>query len=186
MHHADVTVRPAREADLPALAAMDLRYPAGRVLSLQRGGRDAEPEFALRWRERAAPDVVYAKYTVDGLRRGMSRADVFLVAEVDGRPSGLLMIIVPPWTHAAEITDLAVDAAWRRSGAGRALVAAAETWARERGMRALWVEPRSDNAGAIEFYLRIGFRIAGFNDRMYSNRDHEDGRLIVWMYRELA
>jgi ribosomal protein S18 acetylase RimI-like enzyme len=186
MADTNVTVRPVREDDLAALAAMDLRYPAGRVLSLERGGSDAEPEFALGWRERPAPDAVYAEYNVDGLRRGMSRADVFLIAEVEGRPAGLMMVVVPPWTDAAEITDLAVDAARRRSGAGRALVAGAEAWARERRMRALWVEPRSDNGGAIEFYLRLGFRIAGFNDRMYSNRDHEDGRLTVWMYRELA
>ncbi len=58
-------------------------------------------------------------------------------------------------------------------------------WARERSLRALWVEPRADNAEAIGFYLSLGFRMSGFNDRLYSNRDHEDGRPTLYMHREL-
>jgi ribosomal protein S18 acetylase RimI-like enzyme len=60
------------------------------------------------------------------------------------------------------------------------------SWARERGLRSLWVEPRSDNAEAIEFYVAQGFRLSGFNDRMYSNADHVDGRLTLFMHRELV
>ena len=66
--------------------------------------------------------AVYATYTLAGLREALERTDLFLVAEVDGEAAGLLMIIVPDWTDAAEITDLAVDIAFRRLGAGRALV----------------------------------------------------------------
>ena len=58
--------------------------------------------------------------------------------------------------------------------------------ARSRGLRALWVEPRTDIAESIVFYLSLGFRLSGFNDRMYSNRDHEDGRVILLMYREIT
>jgi hypothetical protein len=47
------------------------------------------------------------------------------------------------------------------------------------------VEPRSDNADAIEFYVAQGFRITGFNDRMYSNADDAHGRLTLFMHLEL-
>lgn len=107
------------------------------------------------------------------------------MAECDGEPCGLLMIVVPAWTDAAEITDLAVGRGQRRRGAGRALVDAAIAFGRGRALRAIWVEPRSDNASAIEFYLRLGFRISGFNDRMYSNDDDADGKLTLLMYLEL-
>ena len=97
-----------------------------------------------------------------------------MVAEADGVAVGLLMVIVPGWTDAAEIADLAVDRGVRRLGAGTALVEAAAGWACERGLRALWVEPRADNAEAIEFYLRTGFRVSGLNTEwkiVYMHRD---------------
>lgn len=182
-----VLVRPAKDADFPALARLDLTYPTDRLLTLEREGEAPEWTWRLRWRNGApGSTAVYADYGVERLRRAMERTDLFLVVEIDGRPSGLLMIVVPAWTYAAEITDLAVDRRRRRRGAGRALVQAAAAWGRERGYRALWVEPRADNAEAIEFYLTLGFRLSGFNDRMYSNLDDEPGRTTLYMYLELA
>ena len=181
-----VTVRPATERDLAALARLDYNYRTGRLLSLERSGDAAELTFAFRWREAPPGETPYANYEEEGLRRGLGRADLFLVAEVDGQLAGLLMVVLPTYTNAGEITDLAVHRPLRRRGAGRALVDAAVRWGRERKLRALWVEPRADNAEAIEFYLALGFRISGFNDRMYSNRDHEDGRPTLYLYLELV
>lgn len=182
-----VTVRPATEADLPALTRLDLTYPTDRFLAIERSGDPPEHTFALRWRNRVpAPMAVYATYTLDGLRDALDRADLFLLVEVDGEVAGLLIIIVPEWTDAAEITDLAVDIAFRRLGAGHALVTAAAEWAREHRHRSLWVEPRADNHAAISFYTALGFRLSGFNDRMHSNADDADGRPTIFMHLELG
>ena len=181
-----VTVRPASEADLSALTRLDLTYPTDRVLALDRAGEPPEHTFALRGRTHVpAPMAVYATYTIDRLRQALSTTDLALVAEVDGEVAGLLILVVPEWTDAAEITDLAIDIAFRRLGAGRVLVEAAADWARGRGYRALWVEPRADNHAAISFYVSLGFRVSGFNDRLYSNADHEDGKPTVYMHLEL-
>ena len=179
-------VRPAAESDFEALCRLDLTYPTGRFLSLERSGEPVEQTFVFRWRNREAGTAVYAHPTGEWLHNALSRADLFLVAEVDGRVGGYLIIAVPSWTDAAEITDLAVDRALRRRGAGRALIGAADQWARGRDLRSLWVEPRADNYEAIQFYLSLGFRLAGFNDRLYSNRDHEEGRPTLYMHFELS
>ena len=181
----EILARPVTDEDVPALARMDLAYDASRVLVVAREGDGAEVTLRLSWRDGWPQTAVYNEYAEDRLRGAMQRADLFLVAESGGLAVGLLMVLLPAWTNAGEITDLAIGRASRRSGAGRALVEAAVAWARERGLRALWVEPRSDNAAAIEFYLRLGFRISGFNDRMYSNMDDDDGRVTLYMYREL-
>jgi ribosomal protein S18 acetylase RimI-like enzyme len=55
-----------------------------------------------------------------------------------------------------------------------------------RAVSLLWVEPRADNHAAISFYLSLDFRISGFNDKLYSNADHEDGRPTVYMHLELG
>ena len=180
------TIRTAVEADLPALTRLDLTYPTDRYLALERAGDPPEHTFSLRWRNRVpAPMAVYDTPSLDKLRGALERADLFLLARCEGETIGYLISVVPPWTDAAEITDLAVDIASRRLGAGRALVQAAEQWARELGHRSLWVEPRADNHAAISFYVSLGFRLSGFNDRMYSNSDHEDGRPTIYMHLEL-
>jgi ribosomal protein S18 acetylase RimI-like enzyme len=182
-----LTIHTATEADLPALTRLDLTYPTDRYLHLQRSGECPEHTFTLRWRNRIpAPMAVYDTLTLEKLHGALVKTDLFLVASDGAERIGYLMIVVPRWTDAAEITDLAVDIASRRTGAGRALIGAAEVWARERGYRSLWVEPRADNHAAISFYGALGFRVSGFNDRMYSNDDHRDGKPTIFMHLELG
>ena len=119
----NMTVRSAAEPDLAALVSMDLHYRTDRVLAMERRQAGDEHIFRFRWREATlSQPAVYATYNVDQLRGALGRVDAFFVAEAGGSPVGLLIIVVPKWTDAGEITDLAVDARHRRDGAGRALV----------------------------------------------------------------
>jgi ribosomal protein S18 acetylase RimI-like enzyme len=180
-----VRVRPATEADIPALTQLDATYTAGRrVLVLTRSGEPPELAFSFRWEPGEEREEIYATFTAERVRGALARVDRFLVAEVDGAIDGVLMVIVPSWTDAGEITDLVVDRRARRRGAGRALVGAAAAWARERGLRGLWAEPGADNDGAIAFYLSLGFRISGFNDRW--NTVDTDARPTVYLYLGLG
>jgi len=181
-----LVIRPAAEADASALAALDASDATGeRVLTLSYSGNAPELDVSMRWARGARRETVYAEYGEDRLRRALAKTDLFLVAEGGGAIAGLLMVIVPSWTDAGEITDLVVDRRHRRSGAGRALVQAAAAWARERSLRGLWVEPRAENGDAIEFYLALGFRLSGYNDRWHANTDDAPGQQTIYMYLEL-
>jgi GNAT superfamily N-acetyltransferase len=57
----------------------------------------------------------------------------------------------------AEIVGLVVGAAHRRAGVGRALVAAAETWAAAEGLGAVAVRSNVVRAESHPFYERLGF-----------------------------
>lgn len=182
-----LAIRAATESDVDAISRLDATYQAGRrVLALSRSGTAPELTFALGWRDGTPREETYGEYTEDRLRRALAKTDLFLTAEQDGAIRGMLMVIVPPWTDAGEITDLLVDRRCRRGGAGRALVAEAARWARARSLRALWVEPSADNSEAIDFYVALGFRLSGFSDRMYANTDDAPGRPTIYMYLELA
>ena len=61
----------------------------------------------------------------------------------------------------AYITALVADERARGRGIGRAIVAAIEAWARERGATRLSVTSAEHRAGAHEFYPRIGFPYTG-------------------------
>jgi GNAT superfamily N-acetyltransferase len=85
-----------------------------------------------------------------------------LVAEEDGRAVG--------WIHVALVTSLVsrltadigglvVDDASRSSGIGAELLAAAETWARERGASRMVVRSRIARERAHRFYEREGYAL---------------------------
>jgi ribosomal protein S18 acetylase RimI-like enzyme len=178
-------VRPATEADAPALAALDTTFVTGeRVLAMTYAGTPPELAVSMRWQRGEACESRYGDY--GDASGALAKTDLFLVAEEEGLPIALLMVIVPTWTDAGEITDLVVDRRHRRSGAGRALVEAAASWAQGRPLRGLWVEPRADNGGAIDFYLSLGFRLSGYNDRWHANTDDAPGRQTVYMYLDLG
>ena len=58
----------------------------------------------------------------------------------------------------AELTGLVVTAAARQRGVGRALVAAAEAWARGRGFSVLRVRSNVSRAESHPFYEALGFQ----------------------------
>jgi N-acetylglutamate synthase-like GNAT family acetyltransferase len=84
-----------------------------------------------------------------------------LVAERDGRVAGLLTLHVVPVLHEpggwCRVTALVVDETARRTGAGRALVSAAEALARGAGCARIEVTSALHRAGAHEFYRGMGF-----------------------------
>lgn len=66
------------------------------------------------------------------------------------------LLETPPF---AELGGLVVDERRRNSGAGRALVAAAEAWGRSRGMTSMRIRTNVIRAAAHEFYSRIGYSV---------------------------
>jgi GNAT superfamily N-acetyltransferase len=97
------------------------------------------------------------------LKRLLARGDnVVLVAVA---PSGEVV----GWIHAlelelleverhCEIAGLVVDAAYRRQGAGRQLVEAAERWAADRGHGEIGVHSNVVRAESHPFYEQMGYR----------------------------
>ena len=88
------------------------------------------------------------------LARGGAASDVLVARDADAIVGA---VMVGHDGHRGWIWYLAADAARRRAGIGRALVAAAEAWLRTRGIRKLQLMIRSENAGVVEFYRRLGF-----------------------------
>ena len=93
-----------------------------------------------------------------------------LLAAPDGEePVGLVGLHAFPVLHAtgsvAYITALVVAARAQGKGAGRALVAAAEAWARAAGCTRLTVTSGEHRSGAHTFYPRVGMPYTG---RRYS------------------
>jgi ribosomal protein S18 acetylase RimI-like enzyme len=103
----------------------------------------------------------YARFLISQLDDPDS---MIFVAEVDGAVVGYCYAVVEPMSwkelrdEAGFISDLALDPAARRQGAGRTLVEAAIQWFRERKLARVMLWTSTQNAAARELFLGAGFR----------------------------
>lgn len=162
-----IRLRPATEADIPELERWD-RKPHVRACM----GREAEGPPA-DWREEMAFHAICGE---------------ILIAELDGRPIGVLQIIDPhrdPSRYWGEMTAgyRAIDI-WigeesdLSKGYGTQMMrqALARCFA-EPEVAAVLIDPLVSNTAAIRFYRRIGFRDVG------PRRFDEDDCLVLRMDR---
>ena len=141
-------IRRATHADLGAVTAL--------WIELTRHHAALDPHFALR------PEAgAEARRLLEAQMRDPDTA--ILVA---GDPGGVAAVAIAcvrrappihPETCRAEITDLYVVPALRRRGWGRALVAAATRWARERGAERVEVHVSPRNPEAQAFWRSEGY-----------------------------
>ena len=133
-----VTIRDARPADADALARLcgQLGYPCDAAVMPARLARFRTDEHARAMVAVSGDDVV-------GLTTVHLRYTINHEAPI------------------AQVTLLVVDEAKRAAGVGRALVEAAEHWARECGSKRIVVTTALDRAGAHAFYERLGYQHTG-------------------------
>jgi ribosomal-protein-alanine acetyltransferase len=114
-----------------------------------------------------------------GLVRSPSAA--FFVAARGDRLIGYATVLLRRGAHAGRLYSIAVDAGEAGRGIGSRLLEAAENAARARKAGRLRLEVRADNAAAIRFYRRKGYRETGRRDGYY-----EDGTAAILFARPLA
>jgi GNAT superfamily N-acetyltransferase len=133
-----ISVRRAAASDAAAIAE----------LSTQLGYSGAEPQAAARLHAlKDHPDIQA------------------LVAEQDGRVVGFVGVMVFPAFHRdglhGYITALVVDEKVRGSGAGAALLAAAEAWFGERGVKRVNLTTALHREAAHGFYEKRDYTFTG-------------------------
>ena len=85
---------------------------------------------------------------------------LFIAARLDGRRVGGA-VVAPhtPTPSVATLWEIRVAPAHRRSGVGRALLEAAEVYARQRGCRVMRVETQDINVAACQLYAKGGYAL---------------------------
>lgn len=96
-----------------------------------------------------------------------------IVEEIDGKQEMVACIETCPeeWSNRLMITELWVHEKLRRKGVGHALMDIAKQQANLEHRRAVILETQSCNVPAINFYMKEGFELIGFDSCCYSNKD---------------
>ncbi|MBN8885546.1 MAG: GNAT family N-acetyltransferase [Rudaea sp.] len=138
--HTDISIRPAVDADLGALLALERASFTTDHLSLRQ----------YRQHLHSATATVLAAVDADGL---LGKAVVFYRQGSD----------------IARLYSIAVAERARGRGIAKSLLAAVETAAHQRDCSRLRLEVRKDNAAAIALYERLGFQRFGEKHGFYED-----------------
>lgn len=84
---------------------------------------------------------------------------------------GLIVVGKQSWNKTARIWDIAINEESQRKGIGGKLLKFAEKRAVEWKCRAIILECQSSNYSAIQFYLKHGYNLIGFDLIAYTNND---------------
>jgi ribosomal-protein-alanine N-acetyltransferase len=96
------------------------------------------------------PGISYSREELAGfIAHGRSRT---WIAEAGEEIVGFLIANRHPGQRLGHIITVDVVKAWRRRGVGKALMDAAEEWARQQGLQAIALETAEDNLAAQRFY----------------------------------
>ena len=114
----------------------------------------------LEIEKQAFPKTVFSKVTF--LNYADNFPDTFIVVESNKNIVGYIIFDLTGHIHST-----AVKQSYRRKGFGKMLFMHALRCAK----KGLWLEVRSRNRGAIEFYKRLGMKIVGKIPKYYRDDD---------------
>jgi aminoglycoside 6'-N-acetyltransferase I len=152
-----------------------------------RAYRDAD------WRDWLRMSVaLFPQYSADDLADGMrefrSRADaaVFVAERSDSSLAGFVEVGTRPYADGCITSPVGYVEVWyvdpdvRRSGFGRALLEAAEKWARERGYHEIASDAQVDNRVSHAAHRRAGYdevdRVVQFRKALTDDVEHKPAR----------
>jgi streptothricin acetyltransferase len=121
---------------------------------------------------------LYRAYVKDADKAGFF---VFSDGELAGQ-----ILLRRNWNLYAWIEDIRVDVKFRRRGVGRALVARAERWARNKGYPGIMVETQDTNVKACRFYEDSGFTFEGFDIHVYHAANRYADEIALFLYLDFA
>ncbi len=119
------------------------------------------------------------------IRQYDGAGSVLFVAEADGTIVGQADAVMGRWpkeTHVGTI-GIAIRAAYRDAGLGRAMMERILEWMRVRGLKKASLAVFSTNERAIALYRRLGFEVEGVRKRQYRIRGEwvDDVMMGLWL-----
>lgn len=129
----------------------------------------------------AVRDTPFVKHLEEEIFESYKEGSEVYVAEVGGQEAAILTIQYMDWNKTLLIHDLYVDRTFKKQGIGSQLMERVKKRATELGARAVTLETQSSNYPAIQFYLKNGFELIGFNTISYSNTDVQNKEVRIEM-----
>lgn len=119
--------------------------------------------------ERRLPAPITKHYSIEEVFAPWASWRRGWVAEVDHKIAGFATVEHVPWHQRLVLWFLYINPASRRSGLGRALLAAAEQYGRSAGATHVWLETSNVNVPGVRAYERLGYSLCGVDALYYGS-----------------
>lgn len=183
-------IRPGTLADLDRLSDIDGTIESSQYLHLERNGEGLSTGWKLDLRP--LRNKLIEANALDDERRfvlkqilGVMDDGLVLVAEHEDAPVALLAAQPHPRRGTMQLVDLRVDYDLRRQGIATVLVYQLIQAARERSLRAVFAETRTNNLPANRLFQKLGFEVAGVDTHRQSNHDMVKESATLFWYAAL-
>ena len=174
-----IVVRPAEtQADLAGIDAVDVSYSTDRIYRVRRS------RMAF-WLEEERFELPVEKAD---LRPALTLSDGLFVACRGEVIVGYGELRAESRNGRARIDNIFVSRPSRGQGVGGRLIEAlAEQATHQPGARCLWLETQNVNYPAVQFYLKMGFRLCGLDETLYQPDDPQllPGEMALYFARDL-
>jgi ribosomal protein S18 acetylase RimI-like enzyme len=179
MAAAAILVRPAEsQADLAGIDAVDVSYSTDRIYRVRRS------KLAF-WLEEERFELPVEKAD---LRPARTLSDGLFVACQGDTIVGYGELRPELWNGRVRIESIFVSRSSRGQGVGGRLIEAlAEQASQQPRARCLWLETQNVNYPAVQFYLKMGFRLCGLDETLYQPDDPQllPGEMALYFTRDL-
>ncbi len=163
-----ITIRQIYLKDFPAGKKVVYKYTSEKYYEIHIGRQNNDWNFSLAEERFEFPFVKrFEEEIFEPYKEG---SEVYL-AEFSEEEAAVMVIQHMEWNNTLLIHDLYVDDRFKKKGIGRSLIEVAKKRAAELGVRAINLETQTSNYPAIQFYMKSGFDLIGFNTISYSNED---------------
>lgn len=179
-------IRPATSADLERLRDIDATIESSQYVFLERSGDG----IASSWRLEARPlreRLIVSNAPDDELSfalrqiAGGSDEGIALLAEHEDQIAGLAVAQPDPQHGTTRILDVRIDYDFRRQGLATVMVYQIIEQARQRGLRAVVAETRTNNFPANLLFQKLAFELAGLDTSRFTNHDLvKESATLVW------
>jgi ribosomal protein S18 acetylase RimI-like enzyme len=174
-----IVVRPAEAAaDLAGIDAVDVSYSTDRIYRVRRN----KLSF---WLEEERFELPVEKAD---LRPALTLSEGLFVACRDETIVGYGELQPELWNGRARIDNIFVSRPCRGQGiGGRLMETLAEQATHQPAARCLWLETQNVNYPAVQFYLKMGFRLCGLDETLYRPDDPQllPGEMALYFARDL-
>lgn len=183
-------IRPATASDMARLADIDATIESSQYLFLDRAGDGLE----LSWRLEARPlrEKLIQSNPIDdersfALKQIVDRIDegIALLGEHSDQAVALALARPDPAYGTMRILDLRVDYDFRRQGLATVMVYQIVEHARQRALRAVTAETRTNNFPANQLFQKLAFELTGLDTSRFSNHDLVKETATLFWYAAL-
>ncbi len=123
----------------------------------------------------------FVKHLEEELFEEYKEGSDYYVADWNGEEAAVLVVQQMEWNNTLLIHNLYVYESFKRMGIGSKMMEFVKERALTLDVRAITLETQTSNYPAVQFYLKNGFQLVGFNTISYSNEDVENGEVRLEM-----